>query len=126
MQVNHLDGNPKNNIDSNLETICLDCHRITHSGLWAEVFHIVEVYERSRYSQNDIVRLTRELRPQGKSDSEIKQFLGLEGQVPWEQDLEYLSKRYGFISSRNIPKRIGKPLLSEAEQREELETRERW
>jgi hypothetical protein len=127
MQVNHIDGNPKNNEDSNLETICPDCHKITHSGLWAAVFDVLEVYKRSRYNQNEIVRLTRELRQQGKSDRDIKQFLGLEVQVPWSQDLTYLSMLYGFVSSRPAkPRRAEKPILSEAEQSHALENREKW
>ncbi len=126
MQVNHIDGNPKNNDDFNLETICPDCHKITHSGLWAAVFDVLEVYQRSRYSQNDIVHLTRELHEQGKSDLDIKLFLGLEGHVPWKQDLAYLSKLYGFISSRTPVRLGGKPLLSEAEQSQALKHREKW
>src|SRR5438034_11552109 len=59
MQVNHVDGNPKYNIDSNLETICGDCHKINHSGLWGAVFKTLDVYEKSGFSQTDIVRITR-------------------------------------------------------------------
>src|SRR2546428_11993636 len=76
MQVNHVDGNPKNNDDSNLETICGDCHKVTHSGLWAEVFGVLEIYTRAKHSQSGIVRITRELRIQGRSDDEIRLALG--------------------------------------------------
>ncbi len=127
MQVNHIDGNPKSNDGSNLETICGDCHKINHSGLWAAVFKTMDVYEKSRYSQNDIVRVTRQMRQQGKSDEEIVAFLGLENRVPWKQDLDYLGERFGFISSRSTkPQPSGKPLLSEVEQDIALRRREKW
>ena len=33
--VHHIDGNPKNNDDSNLEVVCPDCHKVMHAGLWS-------------------------------------------------------------------------------------------
>ena len=39
------------------------------------------MYEESKYSQNDIVRITGEMREQGKSDEEIIAFLGLKKKV---------------------------------------------
>ncbi len=124
-QVNHIDGNPKNNAEDNLETICHECEMINHSGFWAQVQDIVEVYRESKYSQNDIIRLTRELRAQGKTDEAIRDYLGVRERVPWEEDLDYLSKLFGFISSRPFRK-IPKPLLSEEEQQERLEDRKNW
>jgi hypothetical protein len=126
-QVNHIDGNPKNNEGSNLETICGDCHKVTHSGLWAAVFRILDVYEKSGYTQNEIVRITRQMRQQNKSDEEIVEFLELEDRVSWKQDLKYLSERFGFISSRSPkPQPSDKPLLSEREQDSALRRRENW
>ncbi len=90
MQINHIDGNPKNHSDKNLEVICSSCHKITHSGLWAVVFNVLDVYEESKYEQNDIVRITGKMRDEGKSDEEIIKFLGLKKPVPWKQDIEYL------------------------------------
>jgi len=55
MQINHIDGNPKDHSAENLEVICSACHKITHSGLWAVIFGILDVYEESKYSQSDIV-----------------------------------------------------------------------
>lgn len=125
IQVNHIDGNPKNIDESNLETACRDCHRILHSGMWALAQDKLEVYQESNYSQKDIIILTRELRARGKKDEEIRDFLGLKGRVPWEADLDYLSKLFGFINS-NPFKKMPKPLISEEEQRERLEDRANW
>ncbi|TMI23042.1 DUF1129 domain-containing protein [Candidatus Bathyarchaeota archaeon] len=118
-QVNHIDGNPKNNAEDNPETICHDCEKINHSGFWAQVQGILEVYQESKYNQNEIIRFTRELRQKGKPDEEIKAFLGLKNPVAWEEDPDYLSKLFGFISSRPF-RRMPKPLLSEEEQKDRL------
>ena len=118
-QVNHIDGNPKNNADDNLETICHECEKINHSGFWAQVQGTLEVYQESKYNQNDIIRFTRELRQKGSTDEEIKVFLGLKNRVTWEEDLGYLSTLFGFISSRPF-RSMSKPLLSEEEQKDRL------
>lgn len=125
MQVNHIDGNPKNHSDSNLEVVCPSCHMIMHSGLWAGVRRVILLFMKSKYSQNEIIRITREMRRQGKSDSEIIQYLGLEEQVPWYQDLKYLSVLYGFISARQFES-TKKPLLSDEDQKERIRDRANW
>ena len=122
MQVNHVNGNPKDNSSENLEVICADCHKISHSGLWCTVFDVVDVYEKSKYSQNEIIRLTRKMRRQGVSDREIISYLGLEQLVGWKQDLEYLKDKYGFITSRPVVRRGSKPLLTENEQKNALDS----
>ena len=126
MHVNHIDGNPKNHSDENLEVICISCHKITHSGLWVAVFNVLDVYEESKYDQNNIVRITGKMRDEGKSDVEIIKFLGLKKPVPWMQDLEYLSKLYGFISSRKIDKKNYGFTLTEKEQQSSLKNRDKW
>jgi len=126
MQVNHIDGNPKNHFEGNLEVICSSCHKITHSGLWAVVFNVLDVYEESKYDQNDIVRITGKMRDEGKSDEEIIEFLGLNNPIPWKQDLEYLSKLYGFITSRKINKKNYGATLTEDEQRRSLKNKNNW
>ena len=126
MQINHIDGNPKNNSENNLEVICSSCHKITHSGLWAVVFNVLDVYEESKYDQNEIIRITGKMRDEGKSDEEIIIFLGLKKKVSWKQDLEYLSTKFGFITSRNINKSGYGITLTEEQQKESLQNRENW
>jgi len=99
MHVNHINWNPKDNSDYNLEVVCPDCHKILHSGLWCAVARVIRLFKKSKYSQNEIIRITRELRAQGKNDEEIIEFLGLKEETVWRQDHEYLSKLYGFITS---------------------------
>ena len=125
MQVNHIDGNPKNHDDANLEVVCPSCHMIMHSGLWAAVRGVILIFRKSKYTQNEIIRITREMRATGKNDVEIIAYLGLEEQVPWKENLNYLSGLFGFISSR-LYTPTSKPLLSEEEQRDRLHNRSRW
>ena len=126
MQINHIDGNPKNHSDENLEVICSSCHTINHSGLWAVVFKTLDVYEESKYPQNEIVRITGKMRNEGKSDKEIISFLGLKKKVPWKQDLDYLSTKFGFLTSRKLDKTESGVTLTEVQQKESLQNRKNW
>lgn len=126
MQINHIDGNPKDHSDNNLEVICSSCHKITHSGLWAAVFNVLDVYEESQYEQNDIVRITGQMREESKPDDEIIKFLGLKKQVPWKQDLEYLKTKFGFITSRPLDKSSSGVILTEQDQQDSLKNRKNW
>jgi rubredoxin len=125
MQVNHIDGNPKNNEDSNLEVICRECHMIMHSGLWCKVRKVILVFKRSHYTQNEIIKMTRELRTAGKTDEEIMKILRLEEQVPWKEDLNYLSGLFGFITSASFHD-TPKPHLTEKDQQKRLDNRGQW
>lgn len=125
MHVNHIDGNPKNNTSTNLEVICPECHMITHSGLSSAIWGKVDCYAQSKYSQNDIIRITRKLRLEGKSDEEIISFLGLKNKVPWKQNLEYLRKLYGFITSKE-PKTNSRTTITEGEQTTAIRNRRNW
>lgn len=99
--VHHIDGNPDNNNDSNLETICPMCNLINHSGQGCVVQGIVDLYKESKFTQNIIIQITRKMRANGKKDKEIIEFLGLKNKVPFKMDKNYLKKLYGFITSRN-------------------------
>ena len=99
MQVNHVNGDPKNHSNENLEVICGLCHMILHSGLWCAVKKIIILFKNSKYTQNEIIGFTRKMRTDGKSDDDIIEFLGLTEKLEWKQDHEYLSQSFGFIRS---------------------------
>jgi len=126
MQINHIDGNPKDHSEENLQVICFACHKITHSGLWAIIFGTLDVYEESKYSQNEIVRITEDMRDHGKSDEEIIEFLGLKKKVLWQQDFEYLKTKFGFITSRKMNKGVQDVTLTERQQQASLKNRKNW
>ena len=126
MQINHIDGNPKNHSDENLELICSSCHKITHSGLWAEIFKVLDIYENSNFNQNEIIQITGKMRDEGKSDDEIIQILGLKNKISWKQDLSYLFTKFGFITSRNMNKSRKLVILTENEQQEQIKNRDNW
>lgn len=99
--IHHLDENPNNNNEDNLVTICQMCNVIMHSGQGCVVKGIVELYKESKFGQNEVIRITREMRDSGKSDGEIIQFLGLKNKVPFKMDKAYLRKLFGFVTSRD-------------------------
>ena len=101
--VHHIDGNPNNNDESNLETICPMCNLIHHAGQGCVVQDIVDLYKKSKYSQNEIIKITRKMRAERKSDEEIIKFLGLKEKVPFKMDKKYLEKLFGFVTSRKTP-----------------------
>ena len=98
--VHHIDGNPENNSSENLVVICQMCNLVEHSGQGCVVQDVVDLYKKSDYSQNEVIKITREMRDQGKSDDEIIKFLGLKESVPFKMDRDYLSKLYGFVTER--------------------------
>ncbi len=126
MQVNHIDGDPKNNDLDNLEVVCDQCHMIMHSGLWASVYKVIIIFKKSKYSQNEIIQITRELRAQGKTDAEIINYIGLQENVPWKQDLLYLSNLFGFITSAKpvSTPQTAKPYLTDEQQRARIKTKD--
>jgi len=126
LHINHIDGNPKDHTEENLEVICAACHKIAHSGLWAMVFKTIDVYEESKCNQNQIVQFTGKMREDGKSDEEIIEFLGLKKKVPWKQDLNYLSSKFGFITSRKMLKNKSGVSLTESQQKVSLKNRKNW
>ena len=99
--VHHIDGNPNNNKEDNLETICPMCNLIHHAGQGCVVQGIVDLYKKSKFSQNEIIQITRKMRVVGKSDIEIINYLGLENKASFKMDREYLEHLFGFVTSRN-------------------------
>ncbi len=98
--VHHVDGNPANNEEANLETICPMCNLIHHSGQGCEIQGVVDIFRESSYSQNEIIKITRKMRAQGKNDLEIIDFLSLKEKVPFKMKRHYLKNLYGFVTSR--------------------------
>lgn len=98
--VDHIDGNPENNTDKNLQVICQMCNIIKHAGQGCVVQRIVDLYEEAKYSQNEVISLTRKLRDGGKSDSEIIKQLGLKRKAEFKMNRDYLKKLIGFVTSR--------------------------
>ena len=99
--VDHIDGNPDNNKDDNLQTICQMCNLIKHAGQGCVVKGIVDLYKESDYDQNEIIRITMEMGDQEKTDDEIISFLGLKHKVPFKMDKKYLKQLYGFVTSKS-------------------------
>jgi hypothetical protein len=98
--VHHIDGNPNNNRQSNLMVVCQMCNLIEHAGMGCVLQGIVDLYKKAKYSQNEIVAKTRQLRAAGKTDAEIIRELGLEEKVEFKQDWNYLRPLFGFVTSR--------------------------
>jgi hypothetical protein len=73
---------------------------VKHSGQGCVLKGVVELYRYSWFSQNSLIILTRFLRNLGKPDEEIKKLLGLEEQVPFEMDRQYLMPLFAFVTSR--------------------------
>ncbi len=98
--VHHIDGNPGDDREDNLETICPMCNLIHHSGQGCVVQNVVDLYKRSDFNHAEIIKITREMRSAGKPDLEIIGKLGLGEKVPFKMDRAYLRRLYGFITSR--------------------------
>ena len=98
--VDHIDGNPENNSDSNIQVICQMCNLIKHVGQGCEVQAVVDLYRKSKYNQNAIIKITRKMRDEGSNDIEIIKVLELKEKVPFKMDLGYLRRLFGFVSSR--------------------------
>ena len=98
--ADHIDGNPENNANSNMQVICQMCNLIKHAGQGCEIQAVVDLYRNSKYNQNTIIKITRKMRDEGSNDIEIIRVLELKEKVPFKMDLRYLGKLIGFISSR--------------------------
>src|SRR5260370_32567263 len=98
--VHHVDRNPKNNRRSNLETVCAMCHLILHAGFASQVVGILDFYAKSKYSQSEIIRLTRKLRARGMGDAKIRSVIGLHDRREFAPDSQYLMQLNGFVTSR--------------------------
>lgn len=98
--VHHINHDKKDNRLKNLIVMCQMCNVVHHSGFGCIVQGVVDLYKESKYSQNKIVQITRKLREEGKTDNQIKRYLGLKKKVKFKQNRKYLKKLYGFVSDR--------------------------
>lgn len=99
--VDHIDGDPENNSDDNFQIVCQMCNCVKHAGQGCVLKSVVDLYRTSWFGQNTLIILTRFLRDLGKPDEEIKKLLGLDKQVPFEMDREYLRPLFAFVTSRH-------------------------
>ena len=100
LHIHHANRNPKDNRIGNLEAVCPMCHLILHAGYAAEILGVLDFYATAKFSQNEIVLLTRQLRAKGVSDRKIRNTLGLRERRPFIPDPYYLARLTGFISDR--------------------------
>ncbi|HII54350.1 hypothetical protein COT30_02250 [Candidatus Micrarchaeota archaeon CG08_land_8_20_14_0_20_49_17] len=98
--VDHIDGNPENNAENNLQVVCQMCNLIKHAGQGCVIVGIVDLYKKSKFTQNEIIRIARDMRDCGASDERIIMRIGLEETARFRQDLDYLKGLYGFVTSR--------------------------
>lgn len=99
--AHHLDEDPENSTLGNLSVICQMCNLIMHSGQGCVVQGVVDLYKESKFTQPEIIQITRRMRFQeGKSDDEIIAFLGLHKKMPFVMDKNYLARLFGFVTSR--------------------------
>lgn len=93
--VHHIDGNPNNNRKVNLETICPMCNSVHHSGL-ATIHHVIQIYKISKYSQNEIIQITRKMRDKNETDEKIISYLELKYPEAFMMNRAYLKRLFGF------------------------------
>ncbi len=99
--AHHLDENPKNNSLENLSVICQVCNLVMHAGQGCVVQGVVDLYKESKYSQREVIQITRRMRfNEGKGDNEIIAFLGLRKEMPFKMDKNYLEGLFGFVTSK--------------------------
>ena len=98
--VDHINGDPENNQDENLQVICQMCNLIKHSGQGCEIQAVVDLYRKSKYPQHVIIKITRKMRDESASDTDIIRVLELQDKAKFKMNNEYLKKLFGFITSR--------------------------
>jgi hypothetical protein len=99
--AHHMDEDPENNSEENLSVICQMCNVVMHAGQGCVVQGVVDLYKESKYSQREVILITRKMRfEEGKSDDEIIALLGLRTKMPFKMDKNYLEDLFGFVTAR--------------------------
>lgn len=98
--VDHIDGDPENNSNENLQVICQMCNLVKHAGMGCVITGVVDLYRKSNCDQNQIMQLTRKMREAGASDDRIIRVLGLEEKARFRMNESYLQDLYAFVTSR--------------------------
>ena len=125
--ADHIDGNPENNTNSNMQVICQMCNLIKHVGQGCEVQAVVDLYKKSKYNQNTIIKIIRKMRDESSNDVEIIRVLELKEKVPFKMDLRYLKRLFGFVSSRQpIEKDMYYHWLNYHKRELKNENKQRW
>ena len=97
--VNPVDSDLQNHAKDNLVTVCPMCKLVLNADYGCLKESIVELYRESRYSQNEVIKITRQMRKEGKSDEQIVRHLGLKNKVPFKRDRTYLNALVAFVTS---------------------------
>jgi len=98
--VDHINGIDGDVREENLRTLCQLCNLIRHAGMGCVIREVVDLYETSKYSQNEIMKITWRMRLEKKSDEEIIKYLGLKKKKAFKMDKAYLNKLFGFVTSK--------------------------
>jgi hypothetical protein len=99
--AHHMDEDPENDSMENLSVICQMCNVVIHAGQGCVVQMVVDLYSESKYSQREVIQITRRMRfSEGKKDPEIIAFLGLRKEMRFKMDKHYLEDLFAFVTSR--------------------------
>ncbi|MEK6871353.1 MAG: HNH endonuclease signature motif containing protein [Nanoarchaeota archaeon] len=97
--IDHIDGDPENDEDKNLQVVCQMCNMVKHAGQGCVIRKVVGLYKKSKYPQNEIIKIIREMRDKEKSDKEIIEFLELKEKIDFKMNRDYLKRLFGFVIS---------------------------
>jgi hypothetical protein len=99
LTVNPVDADWQNHSKDNLVTVCPMCKLVLNADYGCQKESIVELYRECRFSQNEVIKITREMRKEGRTDEQIIRHLGLKDKVPFKRDRAYLGNLIAFITS---------------------------